>query len=525
MTRGEVDTRPHSAVLRAMEYDAAMGRPPHAGRWSRRVARASLCLLVALIVVFVHRDVGALTAPLPGAVAFPSNVVLELPFPAGSEVYVLSGYSRSGGSSLHADTNATGKANDYYALDLTYASEPNSGKGLPITASLAGTVVKAGWATSGWANYGQRVILSHDLGDGHVYHTLYAHLDSIAVAEGQVLAQGATLGTLGQSCQGALSCGSFSTPHLHWALHRDSTIGGSGTGGSYGGNAVVPEPISGHEDLDQGQTLTSSNTGTPVCGDGFCSGGETGASCPTDCCGPVPPAGRIIDDEDPCFDTGGNPQYLYSTDEGYEGGAVWTNATDADAVDNSGTWSLTFAEAGDYVVRAYVEPSFAGTTSANYVVSHAGATDEVVIDQTASTGWIPLGTFTFDAGGGQSVFLGDATGEPLSEMRPIVFDAIELERVGASAGAGGGGAGGSGGDATQSAGGGIDGPSGTGGSGGGGAGLDATDGCSCSAPRSSSTERSLTCAVAAFLLLARRRRRACARRHTQPVGSSTTGSI
>lgn len=478
-----------------------------APRVSRDLApQGALLALLSLVVLLFARDARALTAPLPGAVAFPANVQLELPFPAGSKVYVLSGYSRAGGSSLHADTNATSKANDYYALDLTYANEPNAGKGLPITASLSGTVVRAGWATSGWANYGLRVILRHELGDGHVYHTLYAHLDSITVTEGATIAQGATLGTLGQSCQGALSCSSFSTPHLHWALHRDSTIGGSGTGGSYGGNAVVPEPISGHEDLAKGQTLTSSNTGTPSCGDGFCSAGENGSDCPADCCGPIPAAGRIVDDSDPCFDAGGDPQYLYATNEGHAGGAIWTNATDAASVDNSGTWSLSFDEAGDYAVRVYVEPGFAGTTQAEYVLEHAGSTESIVIDQSASEGWIELGSFAFDAGGSQRLFLGDVTGEPLSAMRTIVFDAVELSRVGGG-GEGGGGEGGAGGDASSVA------STGTG-TGAGGSGSDDGEGagdggCSCRSAGAPAGEAPLAfaAALAAIATLARRRRR------------------
>jgi murein DD-endopeptidase MepM/ murein hydrolase activator NlpD len=91
--------------------------------------------------------------------------------------------------------------------------------------------------------------LEHDLGDGHKYHSLYAHLDSVTVTEGATVSAGQKLDALGQSCQGALSCASFSTPHLHWVLHRDRLVGGSGTGGSYGGNAAVPEPMDGAENL------------------------------------------------------------------------------------------------------------------------------------------------------------------------------------------------------------------------------------------------------------------------------------
>lgn len=481
-------------------------------------AAPGLRLLVLTFLVVLARDALALTPPLPGAVALPANAALKLPFPAGSEVLVLSGYGPNMGSSLHQDTNAPAKANDHYALDLQYSGEPNGGKGLPIVAALAGEVVKAGWATEGWANYGLRVILKHDLGDGHVYHSLYAHLNAIdpAVVEGGVVAQGQTLGELGQSCQGALSCGSFSNPHLHWALHRDSLIGGSGTGGSYGGNAVVPEPFDGHEDLVKGMVLTSSNTGTPVCGDGYCSRGEDGVACPSDCCAPIPPQGRIVDDTDPCFVAGGNPMYLYTTDQGWDGGAIWTHATDAAAVDDSGSWNLDLVEAGEYAVRAYAAPGFAGTKSAAYVISHGGTDETVTVDQSASGGWIDLGTFSFEKGASQSVFLGDVTGEPLSEMKPIVFDAVELTRVGGAGGSGGSAAGGgdpgTGGTGAQgggSGGGPEGGAAGSGGDGGGDGGGSGT--CNCRAagtPSRGGAAAGIGCVLAGLALRRRRRPRA-----------------
>lgn len=477
-------------------------------------------VLFVAIVLFFATDALALTPPLPGAVALPANVVLKLPFPAGAKVLVVSGYGPNMGSSLHQDTNAPAKANDHYALDLQYADEPNGGKGLPLVAALPGKVVKAGWASEGWANYGLRIILESDLGDGHVYHSLYAHLNAIdpAVTEGATVTQGQVLGELGQSCQGALSCGSFSNPHLHWALHRDSLIGGSGTGGSYGGNAVVPEPFDGYEDLAQGMVLTSSNAGMAVCGDGYCSDGENGTSCPADCCAPVPAQGRIIDDTDRCFTAGGNPQYLYTTPEGWEMGALWTHATDSASIDNSGTWTLDFVEAGDYQVRVYAAPGFAGTTAAHYVVTHAGTDSEVTVDQSVSTGWTDLGVFSFNQGASQKVFLGDVTGEALSAELPIVFDAIELQRIGGggsggAGGSGGGSSGGAGGQGGAGVGGGASGGEGGGGTGEGGSGAQGGEGdCACRAAGGSAGGPSgAALAIACAFVLARRRRTSPAR--------------
>ncbi len=251
---------------------------------SRPVAPWHLGIVATTLVA--AGPAAAQTVPLPGAVPLPASVDFRAPFTAGERVRILSGYSPTGGSSLHDGTDRTSYANDYYALDLVYADRPDSGLGRDVLAPLDGVVVKAGWASAGWANYGQRVILRHDLGDGHVYHTLYAHLSRIDVSEGARVGRGETIGALGRSCQGALSCSSFSTPHLHFAMHRDSTIGGSGTGGSYGGHAVVPEAFDGAEGLAQGDVLTSSNATGPTCGDSSCDAGEDWASCPADCAAP-----------------------------------------------------------------------------------------------------------------------------------------------------------------------------------------------------------------------------------------------
>ena len=132
--------------------------------------RRLLVLSIAALTLFCSAQAQALTPPLPGATLFPQSQPLALPFPAGHDVQIIAGYGPSMGSSLHAGVTETAKSNDYYALDLVYANEPEYGKGLPIVSPLPGTVIRAGWATSGWANYGLRVILQHDLGDGHAFH-------------------------------------------------------------------------------------------------------------------------------------------------------------------------------------------------------------------------------------------------------------------------------------------------------------------------------------------------------------------
>lgn len=389
--------------------------------------RCAVALAIVASSLLLAAVADAKTTPLPGAVAFPDGVALKLPFGAGHPVRIHAGYGPNMGSTLHTNTDVTGYANDHYALDLVYDQEPSSGKGLPIVAALPGTVVRAGWATAGWANYGLRVILRHDLGDGHVYHSIYCHLDAIdpSIVEGAVVGQAAVLGTLGQSCQGMQSCSSFSTPHLHWALHRDSTIGGTGTGGSYGGNAVVPEPLDGAEDLIQGRVITSTNGGiVPPCAT-------------------IPPAGRVVDDNEiGCFSAFGTPSFWHVESGGYGGSLSWTTATDDSMPDNYGAWALDFAQAGSFVVEVYTDAAFAESQAAAYQVTHASVSEVVVIDQAAADGWQSLGSFSFDAGGSQLVRLDDNTGEPVAQMRRLVFDAIRLSGESSASGGGSSGAGG-----------------------------------------------------------------------------------
>lgn len=523
---------------RSQERAYPVGMPSTRRPKPRRRGRVVLACLHLLVLLLVALPGHALTEPISGAVPLPVGVDLRLPFPEGAAVRVLSGYGPAGGSSLHADTDRTDKANDHYALDLVYDDEPDSGKGLPIVAPLAGTVVVAGWSDAGWANYGLRVYLSHDLGDGHEYISLYAHLDSIeeGIEEGAQVAQGQPLGTLGQSCQGALSCGSFGTPHLHWVLHRNSTVGGSGSGGSYGGNAVVPEAIDGYEDLQPGDVLISSNSGEVVCGDGYCNGGETNESCPADCpvCEPVPPEGRTIDETDLCFTRAGSPEYWNEeTDVGHDGTLLWTHATDDAVPDDTGTWRLAFEAAGTYRIDAWIEPGFAGSVQAPYAVSHDGGVAAVVVDQSAADGWTELGEFAFSADADHAVTLVDNTGESFDLMRRLAFDAVRVVPIDVptttSVGSGGSGPTGAGGDEPTATGAGGDdgaptgggasdpgdGGSGPGEDGSGGADDAAADGdeggCGCvtaGAPTPSGGWAAAA-ALAVLTLLGTRRRRPC----------------
>jgi MYXO-CTERM domain-containing protein len=376
----------------------------------------SVFLLGALLVLAPEGE--SLTTPISGAVALPASFDLRLPFEAGETCRISAGYSPSGGSSLHADTNRTDKANEYYALDFVLPNHPNNGLGQQVLAVASGTVVLAGWATAGWANYGQRVAIEHDYNaDGHRYVSNYCHLNAIYVTVNQHVAQGEAIGELGDSCNDSsdsryLDCPWFGA-HLHFSLHRDSYIGGSGTGGSYGGNAVVPEPFSGYEDLAAGQDLVSDNTGLPP-----------------QPCQVIQPVETFLEDDGPCFRRFGPSQYFHDEASGHGGSCVWTYTIDALQADNYAVWNLHFAQGGAYELSVFIPAAFGESVQAAYLVRASGQESTVIVNQSSHPdGLAPLGSFDFAAGGDQWVRLADNTGEPYvseTENTMIVFDALRI---------------------------------------------------------------------------------------------------
>jgi murein DD-endopeptidase MepM/ murein hydrolase activator NlpD len=75
--------------------------------------------------------------------------------------------------------------------------------GTPVRATADGAVEKAGWGTG----YGREINIDH----GHDLMTVYGHLSSIVVIEGQHVNRGQIIGYVGQS-------GRSTGPHLHYEV-------------------------------------------------------------------------------------------------------------------------------------------------------------------------------------------------------------------------------------------------------------------------------------------------------------------
>ena len=91
-----------------------------------------------------------------------------------------------------------GYRGDHRAIDIAAVG------GTFVTAADRGVVIRSGWNDQG---YGTFVVIDHNID----YITLYAHMQDIYVKEGDVVAQGQIIGTIG-------STGNSTGPHLHFEI-------------------------------------------------------------------------------------------------------------------------------------------------------------------------------------------------------------------------------------------------------------------------------------------------------------------
>ena len=86
--------------------------------------------------------------------------------------------------------------------------QSRSANSRPIAAAAAGVVIYAGWL----GGYGNLVVLDH----GGGIATAYGHQSSLAVGGGQQVAQGQTIGYVGNT-------GNSTGPHLHFETRVNGT--------------------------------------------------------------------------------------------------------------------------------------------------------------------------------------------------------------------------------------------------------------------------------------------------------------
>jgi len=150
---------------------------------------------------------------------------------------------------------------------------------------------------------------------------------------------------------------------------------------------------------------------------------------PDEPCLPVPAQGGVIDDLDPCFETGGKAEFIRTEATGYGGSSKWTYATDFETVSNYAMWRLSLEAAGLYRVEAHIPAPVGASRQAVYQIGHGSSMDSVLVDQAASDGWVELGELDFAAGAGQWIRVDDNTGEDHDAEVKLAFDAIRLTPV------------------------------------------------------------------------------------------------
>lgn len=154
-------------------------------------------------------------------------------------------------------------------------------------------------------------------------------------------------------------------------------------------------------------------------------GAGTAPTPPSTSCGGIPAAGRVIDEDDACFTTGGPTEYLHAEEDEGHGGLIWTMATANSTRENHGEWELRFTTPGRYRLQAFTDMSVASSQLTRYRIEHDGVVETKQIDQHSIDGFRDLGTFTFTSGTAK-VVLNDNTGEASSQRKKLVFDALQI---------------------------------------------------------------------------------------------------
>lgn len=178
-----------------------------------------LCLVLSLALAPAPLEAQT-TSPGGNGVSKDRGFTLQPPWSPGKSFQITCSY----GCGLHDN----GGSQDFFALDFPM------NRGETIYPAAPGRVIFAETAREGWAGYGNLVMIEHQ----NDCQSIYAHLDSIAVAENQIVDTSTPLGGAGNSGTGVV--------HLHFAMYRGASVqfGINGSRGPAGGSAVVPEPFS-----------------------------------------------------------------------------------------------------------------------------------------------------------------------------------------------------------------------------------------------------------------------------------------
>ncbi len=139
---------------------------------------------------------------------------------------------------------------------------------------------------------------------------------------------------------------------------------------------------------------------------------------------PSPGDSVIVDNRHSGFEWGGPLASRFRGCGGGYGADFYWTYNNSYRWENYGLWMPDLA-AGDYEVYAYIPSQCATTRAARYQVHHEDDVDFRVVNQYIHSGWVSLGTYSFDGQSDEYVILYDSTSEPAASTQ-IAFDAIKF---------------------------------------------------------------------------------------------------
>jgi hypothetical protein len=143
-------------------------------------------------------------------------------------------------------------------------------------------------------------------------------------------------------------------------------------------------------------------------------------------CSAIPKDG-VIDQRSECYLAAGDPRFWHRETGGFDDDREWTGTTSSMVAGNFARWIIKTNRAGAFSVDVMLDGGEVGTSkTAKYVIVHGGVTDEVVLDQSAASGWVSLGEFQFSGEGDEYIMLADNTGEAATTDTQLLFDAARV---------------------------------------------------------------------------------------------------
>lgn len=132
-----------------------------------------------------------------------------------------------------------------------------------------------------------------------------------------------------------------------------------------------------------------------------------------------------VDDLDVGFTRGGDLAAFTGYAFGYRDHLFYLWNTTSE-VYGWGRWTPNLPGPGRYEVQVFIPSRYAGTSAANYRIYHGGVRSDRTISQAPYYDeWVSLGTYDFDGGGKEYVFLGSATGEAWASYA-VGYDAVRF---------------------------------------------------------------------------------------------------